>query len=77
VVYGVLLKPLPFPDLGRIVQVRHTIPVRALTSTLTEAAVWDIRDRNRAFEDFGGWHGASFSLNDASGARSSSAWSPD
>jgi predicted permease len=62
VVYGVLLKPLPFPELDRIVQVRHAIPARSLTSTLTEAAVWDIRERSRAFEAFGGWHGASFSL---------------
>jgi predicted permease len=62
VVYGVLLTPLPFPEADRIVQVRHAIPARALTTTLTEAAVWDIRDRSRAFEAFGGWHGASFSL---------------
>jgi predicted permease len=63
VVYGVLLKPLPFPESERLVQVRGAIPARGITSnSLTEASVWDVRDRNRSFEEFGGWHGASFSL---------------
>jgi predicted permease len=33
-----------------------------LTTSLTEASVWDLRDRSRSFEEFGGWHGASYSL---------------
>jgi predicted permease len=62
VIYGVLLKPLPFPESERLVQVRASIPARALTTSLTEASVWDLRDRSRSFEEFGGWHGASYSL---------------
>jgi predicted permease len=63
VVHGVLLRPLPFPDAERIVQVSGTRLDRGWTSiTLTEANFWDMRDRTRAFEEFGAWHGASFSL---------------
>jgi predicted permease len=63
VVHGVLLRPLPFPGAERIVRVSGTRLDRGWTSiTLTEANFWDMRDRNRAFEEFGAWHGASFSL---------------
>jgi predicted permease len=63
VVHGVLLRPLPFPDSERIVQVFGTRLDRGWTNiTLTEANFWDMRDRNRAFEEFGTWHPTSFSL---------------
>jgi predicted permease len=63
VVYGVLLKPLPFPQPDRIVQVWGAMPERGLgTMSLTEANFWDMRDMNRAFEELGALHGASFSL---------------
>ncbi|HEX7778819.1 MAG TPA: ABC transporter permease, partial [Vicinamibacterales bacterium] len=63
VVYGVLLKPLPFPESERIVQVWGALPARQLTRvSLTEANFWDMRDLNRAFEEFGALHGASFTL---------------
>jgi predicted permease len=63
VVHGVLLRPLPFPDADRIVQVSGTKLDRGWTDVaLTEANFWDMRDRLRAFEEFGAWHGASFSL---------------
>jgi putative ABC transport system permease protein len=54
VVHGVLLKPLPFPDADRIVQVRGSIPSRGWSRiTLTEANFWDLYDRNRTLEEFG------------------------
>ena len=63
VVHGVLLKPLAFPDADRIVQVWATLPARNIDQTsFTEANFWDMRDLNRTFEEFGAWHGASFSL---------------
>jgi putative ABC transport system permease protein len=63
VVYGVLLKPLPFPEPERIVQVWGSLPSRQLTQvSLTAANFWDMRDLNRAFEEFGSLHGASFTL---------------
>jgi predicted permease len=63
VVYGVLLKPLPFSEPDRIVQVWGSLPARQLPQlALTEANFWDMRDWNRAFEEFGALHGASFTL---------------
>src|SRR6187455_2538602 len=63
VVQGVLLKPLPFPDADRIVAVWATLPARNIDQTsFTEANFWDMRDLNGTFEEFGAWHGTSFSL---------------
>ena len=63
VVYGVLLKPLPFPESERIVQVWGTLPSRQLPQlALTEANFWDMRDWNRAFEELGALRGTSFTL---------------
>jgi putative ABC transport system permease protein len=63
VVQGVLLKPLPFPDTDRMVEVWGTLPARNIDQTsFTEANFWDMRDLNGTFQEFGAWHGASFSL---------------
>jgi len=63
VVYGVLLKPLPFPEPLRVVQVFGAMPARNLpTLPFTEANFWDMRDLNQSFEEFGTLHGASFTL---------------
>ena len=60
VVYGVLLKPLPFPDADRIVEVWGAKPSRAWDRvSLTEANFWDMADMNHVFAEFGAWHGAS------------------
>jgi len=54
VFYGVLLKPLPFPEPERIVQLWQTKLSLGWTSgTLTEANFWDVRARNRTFEEIG------------------------
>ncbi len=63
VVYGVLLKPLPFPEPDRLVQVWGSLPSRGLSATsLTEANFWDMRDMNQSLSEFGALHGASFTL---------------
>jgi predicted permease len=65
VVYGVLLKPLPFPDADRIVQVWGSRPDRGWDQvSLTEANFWDMLDMNQSLQDFGAWHGASAILTD-------------
>ena len=63
VIHSVLLQPLPFPDSDRIVQVWESLPARGFSRmSLTEAFIWDIRDMNRSLVDYGGFHGASFTL---------------
>ena len=63
VVQGVLLRPLPFPEADRLVEVWANLPARNIDRTsFTEANFWDMRDMNRTFEEFGAWHNASFSL---------------
>jgi predicted permease len=63
VINGVLLKPLPFPEQNRLVQIWESVPARAIRRTsLTEAYVWDLRDLNRTLEEFGGFHSASYTL---------------
>jgi putative ABC transport system permease protein len=63
VLYGVLLKPLPFPKSDRIVEVSGALPARDLSQiALSEANAWDLIDMNQSFEEMGAYHGRSFSL---------------
>jgi putative ABC transport system permease protein len=63
VVYGVLLKPLPFPEADRLVQVSGSLPSRGWTSmSLTEANFWDLHDQNSTLESFGMMAFGSFTL---------------
>ena len=63
VVYGVLLKPLPFPDADRVVQVSGSLPSRGWTRvSLTEANFWDLHDQNSTLESFGILASGSFTL---------------
>src|SRR5262245_1917722 len=62
VVYGVLLKPLPFPAADRLVQVSGSLPARGITTTFSAANFWDMRDMNQTFDEFGALHSESFSL---------------
>lgn len=51
-VHGVLLKPLPFNDPDRLVQLWETNPLRNWTdATASPANLLDWRERNRVFED--------------------------
>src|SRR6185295_13629921 len=69
VVDGVLLRPLPFPAADRLVQVWQAVPSRNINrASMSEANFWDVRDMNRSFEEFGTWHGASFTLTDGAAA---------
>ena len=63
VVDGVLLRALPFQDQDRLVQVWGTVPARNITrASLSEANFWDVLERNRTLEDYGSWHGESYTL---------------
>jgi putative ABC transport system permease protein len=63
VVHGVLLKPLPFPEPDRLVRIWLSVPARAIARTsMTEAYIWDLRDRNRSLSDYGGLAYTSFTL---------------
>jgi predicted permease len=54
VIYAVLLKPLPFPEADRVVQVWMAFPERNLDKTSwSHANFWDARDMATAFEDLG------------------------
>ncbi len=61
VVNSVLLKPLPYPDAGRLVSVQHTAPGAAGLSDatgdlrLSASLFFTYSDHNRAFENIGAW----------------------
>ena len=56
VVYGVLIKPLPYPDADRLVSVRHTAPgfVTGLLGTADSMFV-TYNQESRVFEQLGPW----------------------
>jgi predicted permease len=55
--YATLLRPLPFRDPDRLVQVWETRLDRGWTQTsFTEANFWDVRARSRSFEEVGSYH---------------------
>jgi predicted permease len=63
VVYGVLLKPLPFPEAERLVQVWETRLDRGWGQTsVTPGNFWDLREMNGTFEDLGAYRGVSMNL---------------
>ena len=62
VVYGILLKPLPFPDAERLVGVWMSSALRPGEIPLSASLYFTYRDDNRTFEELGLWDGASFSV---------------
>jgi predicted permease len=57
VFYTVLLQPLPFPEPERLVSLWETRRQHNWSrASFTEANFWDIRDRNRTFEDVAAFH---------------------
>jgi putative ABC transport system permease protein len=63
VVYGVLLKPLPFDEPDRLVGVWHRAPgIKVARVNQGPANYFTYRDRNRVFEDIGLWNVADVSI---------------
>src|SRR5580692_9715463 len=67
VVFGVfqsvLLKPLPFRESGRVVQLTETRLDRGIdTADFSEANFWDVRAQNRSFEEVAAYHYDDFNL---------------
>ena len=60
VIYGVLLKPLPFAEPDRLVGMWHTAPELGLDRfNQSPATYFTYRDENRVFEDVGMWRAVS------------------
>jgi hypothetical protein len=56
VVYGVLLKPLPYPDADRLVSVRHTnTGLNSALVGIADSMFVTYAQENRVFEQLGGW----------------------
>jgi predicted permease len=56
VVYGVLLKPLPYPDADELASIRHTAPGSPVPEQgFSESQYVTYREANRAFEALGLW----------------------
>jgi putative ABC transport system permease protein len=57
VVYGVLMRPLPWPEAGRLVRLQETRGGRVsrIPWTITNAAYLAWRDKPTTIEDIGGW----------------------
>jgi predicted permease len=66
VVYGVLLKPLPFEEPDRLVAVNHRLPGFGVprNGPQSEATYFTYRDHARAFEDIGVWRAMDVSVSD-------------
>jgi predicted permease len=63
VVYGVVLKPLPFHEPERLVSVLHTAPAIGVSAfNHGPATYFTYRDHRRAFEDIGAWEGNEVSI---------------
>ena len=64
VVYGVLLKPLPFPEPDRIVQVYGSVPSRSITDDVADRGelLGSPRSESRRSRRSARLHGASFTL---------------
>jgi putative ABC transport system permease protein len=63
VVYGVLLKPLPFAEPDTLVSVMHSAPSMNLATMNHGAATYfAYRDNQRVFEDMGAWESDDVSL---------------
>jgi predicted permease len=69
VVHAVLLRPLPYPDSGRLVSVSHTLQVGgSLRVDQADASILFYRRHNRVFEQFGGYQAGTAALGPTGGA---------
>jgi len=56
VVYGVLIKPLPYPESDKLVSLRHAAPGSSVPqSGISESMYVTYREENRVFEQIGLW----------------------
>ncbi|MFZ0522391.1 MAG: ABC transporter permease [Candidatus Acidiferrales bacterium] len=63
IVNGVLLKPLPFPDSGRVVTIWETDANRNITrGTASAAEFLDWRDMNHVFQEISAWRALYFTI---------------
>ena len=63
VVYGVLLKPLPFHDSSRLVSIMHRAPgINVPLVNHGPATYFTYRDNQRVFEDIGAWESTEVSV---------------
>ena len=63
VVYGVLLKPLPYPGAERLVSVWHTAPGLNIPRLAQSPSTYlTYRDENRVFDDIGLWNDSAVSV---------------
>ena len=63
VIYGVLLKPLPFSEPDRLVSIWHTAPGMGIPKLNDSPSTYFIyREQGRAFEDIGLWDNGSVSI---------------
>jgi predicted permease len=63
VVYGVLLKPLPFDEPDRLIAIRHRAPgFNTETLPLSAATYFTYRDHARVFDDIGLWRAQQVSI---------------
>jgi predicted permease len=63
VVYGVLLKPLPFPEAERLVSLMHRAPAANLDEVNQGPATWfTYLDNQRAFDGIGAWESDEVSI---------------
>src|SRR4029077_13462576 len=66
VFYSVLLKPLPFPEPSRLVQLWESRTKNQWNqATFTEANFWDVQARARTFEGIASFHELSANLTGA------------
>jgi putative ABC transport system permease protein len=63
VFHGVLLRPLPFPEAERLVQIWETRHQHGWKrASFTEANFWDIQARNKTFEGIAAFHSLTANL---------------
>jgi putative ABC transport system permease protein len=63
VLESVLLKPLPYPDAGRLVSVAHVAPGLSIKDLPMSPSTYFIyREQGRAFQDIGLYSGGSVSI---------------
>ncbi len=64
VVYSVLIKPLPYPNAGELVRLRHSTGGQLGGADFEATMYFTYREENRTFAEIGVWQGGSVTLTD-------------